>query len=114
MARAIDLADELDDPHLYILHVNVLHEGEAVDRTDLRRAVEEAVDPPSNASCHVRDAYLIEEAILREASQQNADYVVIGKSMRARWRRLLADRLGVGVDLEAFLDNQLNAELVVS
>ncbi|WP_306052010.1 universal stress protein [Natronococcus wangiae] len=114
IAHAIDLADKLDDTHLYILHVNVLHKGKDVDRTQFRRAVHEKVDPPPDTSCHVRDAYLIEKAILKEAAEQDADYVVIGQSMRARWRQLLADHLGVGVDLEAFLDHQLNAELVVN
>ncbi|WP_306061485.1 universal stress protein [Natronococcus wangiae] len=114
IAHAIDLADELDDTHLYILHVNVLHKGEDIDRTQLRRTVEEKVDTPPDASCHVRDAYLLEKAILKEAAEQDADYVVIGQSMRARWHQLLADHLGVGVNLEAFLDHQLNAELVVS
>lgn len=114
VSRAIDLAEGFDDAHLFILHVNVLHRGEDVDRTELRRAVEDEVDPPASASCHVRDAFLIEKAILDEATQQDADYVVIGESLRARWRQLLADRLGVGVDLEAFLHHRLNAELVVS
>ncbi|SFC56255.1 hypothetical protein SAMN05444422_110127 [Halobiforma haloterrestris] len=114
ISHAIDVADELDDSHLYILHVNVLHKGEDIDRTELRRTVEERIETPPYASCHVRDAYLLEKAILKEAAEQDADYVVIGQSMRARWRQLLTDHLGVGVDLEVFLEQQLNAELVVS
>ncbi|MFC4543460.1 universal stress family protein [Halosolutus amylolyticus] len=114
VTHAIDLAEGFDDVHLFILHVNVLHRGEDVDRTELRQAVEDEIDPLANATCHVRDAYLIENAILDEAAQQDVDYVVIGESMRARWRQLLADRLGVGIDLEAALHGRLNAELVVS
>ena len=114
IAHAVDVADELGDAHLYLLHVNVLHKGEDVDRTQFRRAVDEQVDTPPETSCHVRDAYLIEKAIHKEAAEQDVDYVVIGQSMRAQWRQLLADYLGIGVDLEAFLENQLNAELVVS
>ncbi|APW98012.1 universal stress family protein [Halobiforma lacisalsi AJ5] len=114
ISHAIDVADELDDSHLYILHVNVLHKGDDIDRTEFRRTVEERIETPPYASCHVRDAYLLEKAILEEAAEQDADYVVIGQSMRARWRQLLTDHLGVGVDLEGFLDQQLNAELVVN
>ena len=113
VTHAIDLADRHDDAHVYVLHVNVLHKDEDVDRRDLTRALEQEIEPPPHTSFHVRDAYLIEKAILSEAAQQNAEYVVIGKSMRARWRQLLTDHLGVGIDLEAFLDQQLNAELVV-
>ncbi|WP_265108049.1 universal stress protein [Halosolutus halophilus] len=114
VTHAIDLAEGFDDAHLFILHVNALHKGGDIDRTELRRAVEDEIDPPENATCHVRDAFLIEKAILDEAAQQDVDYVVIGESMRSRWRRLLADRLGVGIDLETVLHSQLNAELVVS
>lgn len=114
VTRALDLAAQFDDAHLFILHVNVRHRGESVTRTEFRRDIEAAVDPPANASCHVRDAYLIENAILTEATEQDIDYVVIGDSMRARWHRLLLDRLGVGVDLEAVLDQRLDAEVVVT
>ncbi|MDS0477061.1 universal stress protein [Natrinema sp. 1APR25-10V2] len=113
MNRAIDFAEQFDDAHVLILHVNVRHKGDDVDRTEFRRTVKDEIEPPTNASYHVRDAYLIEKAILDEASQQNADYVVIGKSMRSRWQLLLADRLGIGIDIETFLDRRLDTELRV-
>lgn len=111
---AVDLASSLDDAHLYVLHVNVIHSGEDVDRAALQRGVESAVGALPNASYHVRDAFLFEEAILNEACHQDADYVVVGKSLRSGWRTLLAKRLGAGVDLEDFLRRQLDAELIVA
>lgn len=111
--HAIDLADQFDDVQLLILHVNVLHKGKDVDRAELRHAIEEEIELPVNSSCHVRDSYLIEKEILNEADYQNADYVIIGESMRSRWRQLLAERLGVGIDLESVLRDRSNAEVVV-
>lgn len=113
LTHAISCAEQFDDAHLLILHVNLLHRGKTIDRPELEAALEEAVGLPSNASCHVRDAYLLETAILDEATQQNADYVIIGKSLQSRWRQLLADRLGIGLDLESILHHQLDADLVV-
>lgn len=111
--RAVAHADQFDDAHLFILHVNLLHKGEHVNRTGLRHAVEQEVGSLANVSYHIRDAFLLEEAILNEAYQQDADYVVIGKSRRGRWRRLLSDFLGIDLDLETFLHQQLGAKLLV-
>lgn len=113
LRRAADLAAQCDEIHLYILHVNLLYNDEDVSRMDLQRAIEQAVGPLPNASYHVRDAFLLEEAILNEACYQNADYVVIGRSLRSRWHQLLATRLGMTVDLETFLKQHLDGNLVV-
>lgn len=114
ISRAVELTARLDDPHLYVLHVNHLYGGKPVKRYELQRAVEAAIGHLPHASYHVRDADLLEEAILDEARQQDADYVVIGHSQRARWRRMLANRLGTAIDLEAFLPQHLDAEVVVA
>lgn len=113
LQRATELARSVNGPHLYILHVNLLHKDENVRRDALRREVEEEVGPLDNTSYHIRDAFLLEEAILYEAVQQNADYVIIGKDTRARWRQVLTTRLDMDVDLQAFLQRHLNAELIV-
>ena len=113
LQRALDLAAEHENAHLYILHVNLLHKNEHVDREALVRAVERAVGSLDNATYHVRNAFLLEEAILYEAVQQDADYVIIGKDTRARWRQILTHRLDMDIDLETFLRHHLNATLVV-
>lgn len=114
ISQARELATQLDNPHLYILHVNLTYRGKPVKRNELQRSVEAAVGYLPQASYHVRDAQLLEEAILDEAKQQGADYVIIGHSQRARWRRVLASRLDMGVDLELFLPQHLNAEVIVA
>lgn len=111
--RAVELAADHENSHLYILHVNLLHRDERATRDDLASAVTREFGPLQNASFHVRSAFLLEEAILYEAVQQDADYVIIGRDTRARWRQILSDRLDIDVDLERFLRDHLNAELVV-
>ena len=113
LQRALKLATEHENAHLYVLHVNLIHNNEHVERKDLVRAVEQKFGSLDNATYHVRRAFLLEEAILYEAVQQDADYVIIGKDTRARWRQVLADRLDVDIDLEAFLQRHLGAKLVV-
>lgn len=113
LQRAIDLADDQGEAALAVLHVNIIHKNEHVTQEALARAVEHEVGPLANATYDVRDAFLLEEAVLYEAVQQKADYVVIGKDTRAWWRRILSHRLGIDVDLEVFLQKHLNATLVV-
>ncbi|WP_254524492.1 universal stress family protein [Natrinema caseinilyticum] len=112
--HAIARADQFDDAQLVIVHVNLLHTGkEEIDRTQLRCALDEEVGLPDNTNCYVRDAYLIEKAILGEADLQNADYVIIGESTQSRWRQLLAARFDIGTDLESALSHQLDGDLIV-
>jgi hypothetical protein len=111
--RAIVLADGLENAHLYFLHVDLLHKSKGVSQIDLCQSVERTVGPIDTASYHVRSAFLLEEAILYEAVQIDADYVIIGKSTKARWRQVIANRLDMDVDLETFLREHLDAELVV-
>lgn len=113
ITRAVELADEFDDAALYILYVNLLQKNERVTPRDLKAAVEQELGPLANASYNVANAFLLEEAILNEAAQEDADYVVIGHSLRGRLRNLIADRLDLGVDLEGVLREHLDAELIV-
>lgn len=112
LRRAVDLAADHEDAHQYVVHVNLLHRDERVDRDDLETAVTRAFGPLPNASYHVRNGFLHEEAILYEAVQLDADYVVIGRDTRARWRQLLSDRLDIDGDLEGFLREHPGARLV--
>lgn len=113
LRRALELAGEHENAHLYVLHVNLIHEDEHVERRDLARAIEREFGSLDNATYHVRSAFLLEEAILYEAVQQDADYVVIGRDTRARWRQILTDRLDLDTDLETFLQRHLGAKLIV-
>lgn len=111
--KAIEIAEQQGDAELSILHINVIHENEKVTRDDLVRAVKRKFGRLANATYEVRNSFLLEETILYEAVQQKADYVVIGKDRRARWRQILSFVLGTDVHLERFLEEHLNANLVV-
>lgn len=113
LTRAIDLAAEADDAHLYVLHVNLVHEGGDVDRAALREAVEREFGPLDDATYHVRDAFLLESAVLQEAIQQDVDCIVIGRDARARWIQRLEYLLDIDVDLEKFLREHLDIRLEV-
>lgn len=110
---AMEHASSLDGAHLYVLHVNVVHRDDRVTRADLQQCVEEQFGPLENASYHIRETFLLEEAILDEAYQQDVDAVVIGHPRRSRLRRILENRLDLSVDLESFLEKHLDADLVV-
>lgn len=111
--RAIEIADQFEQTHLFVLHVNLQQNGDHISRSELARAVSQTVGMPPNASYHVRTAYLLEEMILYEAVRLEADYVIMGAPRKARWRRHILDRLTSNVDLETYLRTHLKAELVV-
>lgn len=111
--KGLEIVEQQGDADLFILHINVIHENERVTRDDLVRAVERKFGRLDNVTYAVSNAFLLEEAILNEAVQEKAEYVVIGKDRRARWRQILSYLLGKDVHLERFLQEHLNANLVV-
>lgn len=113
LQRAIELAEDQGNANLSILHINALHHNEHVTKQALANAVEREFGSLANATYHVRDAFLLEEAILYESIQQKAKYVVIEEDTRGKWRQILTHRLQIDVDVEAFLREQLNAHLIV-
>lgn len=113
LKRAIELAGDQESAKLFILHINAIHHNEHVTKQALANAVERECGPLANATYHVRDAFLPEEAILYESIQQKAEYVVIEEDTRSKWRQILTYRLQLDVDIEAFLRDHLNAHLIV-
>lgn len=67
LERAAELAGQIVNAHIFDLHVDLLHKGEHVTRRDLQAGIERAMGQLPNASYHVREAYILEEAILDEA-----------------------------------------------
>ncbi|WP_440005746.1 universal stress protein [Halomicrococcus sp. SG-WS-1] len=110
LASAIDLADERD-ADLTVLHVNLYHRGDDVTRRDLKRGVERASDQFARVRFVVREGFLVEETILEEIVATDADVVVIGRKQVGRWRRTIRRIIG-DPDIEAFLDEKVDCELV--
>lgn len=113
LQKAIELTEDRKNADLSVLHINALHQNEHVTQQALINAVENEFGPIANATYSVINAFLVEEAILHESIQREAEYVVIGEDTRAQWRQILTHRLQIDVDIEAFLEHHLNAHLVV-
>ncbi|WP_229124053.1 universal stress protein [Halapricum desulfuricans] len=110
LAKAIRIANE-EDAALSILHVNLYQENGRVTRTDLKEAVEDAFGYLSDARYVVRSGFLVEETILDEIIDGDADVVVIGQKQTSKWREMIR-RLLDDPDLERFLDDELDCRIV--
>lgn len=110
LAEAIDIA-EREDAALTILHVNLYQSNRHVTRRMLKAAVETAFGELPNARYSVRSGLLVEESILEEIVDEQADIVVIGKKQAGRWRAMIR-RLLSDPDVESFLRNELDCRVV--
>jgi nucleotide-binding universal stress UspA family protein len=97
---------------LTVLHVDLYQNSRRVSRTDLRRAVKQAVsDLPTDTRYIVREGFVVEETILDEVAAEEADVVVIGHERGGRLRRLLR-RLSQDPDIERYLQDRLDCTIV--
>jgi len=110
LAEAIQIADE-EDADLTVLHVNLYQNSHRVDRTELKRAVEQSFGHVPRTRYVVRSGMLVEETILDEVAAQDADIVVIGSKQASRWRQMIR-RLVDDPDVEQFLREELDCEIV--
>lgn len=110
LAEAIRVAEEREGS-LTVLHVNQYQDSRQVTRRQLRREVESKFGELPTARYVVRKGLFVEEAILDEVAAEEADLVVIGKQQAGRWRRLLRRLVG-DPDIEQFLDQHLDCELI--
>lgn len=113
ITHAVELSTELEDAPLYFLHVNLIQNGADITANELKQAIHHEVGPLQNASYNINRAFLLEEEILNEANHLHPDYIIIGQSLRGRLMQLVAKFLGLGVDLESYLKQHLQAEIVV-
>jgi len=111
LRTAASLAAERD-AELTVLHVDLYQEDGNVTRTELKRAAQRKLGRIENARYVVRRGFLVEQTILDEVAAEDADVVVIGRKQVGRWRRALRSMLG-DPDVEAFLERELDCELVV-
>jgi len=110
LAEAIQIADE-EDADLTVLHVNLYQNSHRVNRTELKRAVEQSFGHVPRTRYVVRSGMLVEETILDEVAAQDADIVVIGSKQVSRWRQMIR-RLVDDPDVEQFLREELDCEIV--
>ncbi|MFB6303645.1 MAG: universal stress protein [Haloferacaceae archaeon] len=110
LAEAVDIAADRD-ADLTVLHVSLYQDGRDVSRADLKRAVEREFGAIDRARYVVRRGFIVEETILEEVAETDADVVVIGHKQAGRWRRMLR-RILDEPDVEAFLREHLDSTVV--
>jgi nucleotide-binding universal stress UspA family protein len=112
LRKAVSIAKG-ENAELTVLHVNLYHENDRISRADLRSAVEEAIDDLPDTRYVVRRGLLVEETILDEVVEQDADIVVIGRKQAPRWRRMIR-RIADDPDIEQYLDGEVDAKVVTA
>lgn len=111
LRRAVAMA-EADGDELVVLHVDLFQDPKHVTRGDLEHAVGDVVDG-LDATYVVREAFLVEQAILEEAANQGADTIVIGASEVGRLRRTVRRLSGNDPDIEGYLRAHLDVAIEV-
>ena len=114
LAHAEEIATNADDEQvqLFVLYVNIFQFHDDVQETEIRQAITPLLNGVP-AVVLTRQGFLVEEVILDEAQQLDADYVVIGKNQSPRWRRLLSWLVGSEVELAQFLRKNAGPSLSV-
>lgn len=108
---AIDLAEERD-AELTVLHVNTSDLDRRVTRTMLQTAIERAVGELPHARYIVRYGALVEQTILEEVTDGDADVVVLGESRTGIVGRILRQVFDEP-DVEAYLRDRHDGEIHV-
>ncbi|MBX0298198.1 universal stress protein [Haloarcula nitratireducens] len=102
LAAAGRLAHDQAPANLKVLHVNLYQTRDKTKTTELTRAISSTLDGVE-ASVATRQGFLVEEEILEEAIQTNADIIVVGANQQANWRRLLRRLLQSNPEVSSFL-----------
>lgn len=110
LGQAIELADDRD-ADLSVLHIDLYQSSHDVTRAELKRSVEDEFGKLPNARYIVRKGFLVEETILEEIANEDADVVVIGHKQEGRWRQMIR-KLVSDPDIESYLRERLDCELV--
>lgn len=93
LEHANRLAGSHDDAHIYVLHVNLFQNGGTTHKAEITAAIAPFFDDRT-PEVLVRRGFLVEEVISAEAAYLDADVIVLGRTRKATWRRLLSRALG--------------------
>jgi K+-sensing histidine kinase KdpD len=112
LAAAGRLAQDHTPADLRVLHVNLYQNSNSTQTSELTRAISSTLDDVE-ASVTTRQGFLVEEVILEEATQIDADIVVVGANQRATWRKILSRVLENGPAVGLFLRENVTADTEV-
>ena len=102
LAAAGRMAQENAPAALNVLHVNLFQNGKNIQTEELTRAISSTLDDVK-ALVTTRQGFLVEEVILEEATQIDADIIVVGTNQQTVWRRFVRRLLGNDVEVGSFL-----------
>lgn len=105
-ARTLAAAGRLAHDHapadLRVLHVNLLQTGDDPQTSELTRAISSTLDGVE-ATVITRRGFLVEEVILEETTDIDADIVVVGANQQPSWRQLLRRLLSADPELSSVI-----------
>lgn len=102
LAAAGHIAREHAPADVNVLHVNLMQYKGDTQTGELTSAISSVLDGVE-ASVTTRRGFLVEEVILQEANQMEADVIVVGADSNHRWRRLVRRLLGNEPAVGAYL-----------
>lgn len=109
---ANDLFKSVEKGEIYVLHVNVFQNGDKARRKEIRQAISPLFDECS-PSVITRSGFLVEETISTEAIELDVDLIIVGKSQKPKWRRLLSTLMGNEPAVESHLREQTDATVKI-
>lgn len=112
LAAAGRLAHDHAPANLIVLHVNLYQTADNTKTEELTRAISSTLDGVE-ASVITRRGFLVEEVILDEATQIDADIVVVGADQRATWRSILSRLLGNEPAVGSFLRDHSTEDIEI-
>jgi nucleotide-binding universal stress UspA family protein len=110
LAAAGRLAHDHAPADLRVLHVNLYQTGDKTQSTELTRAISSTLDGVE-ASVTTRQGFLVEEVILEEATQIDADIVVVGANQQPTWRRFLRRLFQNDPEVSTFLHDHTTDDI---
>lgn len=110
LQEAIRIAEERD-ADLTVLHVDLFQDNQNVSRVALKREAESELGRIDRARYVVRQGFLVEETIMEEVADEEADVVVIGSKQAGRWRKML-NKLFESPDIGQYLEEQLDCTVI--
>ena len=115
-ARTLGMAGRLAQKHapsdLRVLHVNLYHSGRETKTVELTRAISSTL-AGVETEVTTRRGFLVEEVILKDATQMGADIVVVGTNQQPWFRRLVSRVFGSEPDVSSFLRENTSDSVAV-
>lgn len=112
LAAAGRLAQQYSPADLLVLHVNLFQSNENIQTEELTHAISSVLDDVT-ANVITRRGFFVEETILEEAVDIEADFVVVGVGQTAIWRKLIRRVIGNEPAVGSYLQANVTSDVEV-